>query len=80
MDSANTPAAPPPPGQHSNLAIAPTQANAIVITLIVCIVLTTPLIVLRIVARFIFDRRFWLDDGKMPGQSRCVIQTPLNQL
>ena len=66
MDPANvTMAAPPPPGQVPNLVNPPSGENISNIVLAICLSLSGLCIVIRLITRVFFERRFWCDDGKL---------------
>lgn len=76
METGTSPAEPPPPGLHSNLINPPSSTDISLVVLVLCIALTTPLVLLRIYTRAFMERKVWWDDGKFV-KSLQVAQAPL---
>lgn len=76
MTSSNrdqTPSLAPPPGITPNFIDPPSGAYIVVITTVIFLLLTTPLVCLRVFIRHWINRRLWWDDCKFP------LQVPLCQ-
>ncbi|KAI4142491.1 MAG: hypothetical protein LQ340_007327, partial [Diploschistes diacapsis] len=57
METGTSPAEPPPPGLHSNLINPPSSTDISLVVLVLCIALTTPLVLLRIYTRAFMERK-----------------------
>ena len=67
MASANSPSAPavpPPRGEHSQFVDPPTNDVGFIVMYIVFVVVSTPLIIIRMYTREFITRRVWWDDCK----------------
>lgn len=64
-----TPAGKPPPGVTSNLKNPPSEANIIVICMVVYLLISTPIVIARMYTRQFINRHLWWDDCKTPAIS-----------